>query len=69
MYRKCKGGIIMPVDTEKIKKAFDEFENDNFMDSKETLQQEIKKAVDNHLKDKVDLKTSPNDLEEDEPED
>jgi len=50
----------MPIDMEKIKKALDHFENDEFVDSKEVLQKEIKKAKNDFLKNKLDLK---NDVE------
>ena len=47
----------MPIDTEKIKKALDHFENDEFVASKEILQGEIRKAKNDFLKNKLDLKT------------
>ena len=46
----------MTVDNEQIKKALDHFENDEFVDAKEILQKEIKKAKNDHLKNKLDLK-------------
>lgn len=54
---------------EKIKKALDDFENDNFMDSKDTLRKEIRKKVNDYLKKEADLeKTVDNNPEEDEEE-
>lgn len=47
----------MPIDTEKIKKALDHFENDEFVASKEIIQGEIRKAKNDFLKNKLDLKT------------
>jgi hypothetical protein len=44
------------IDTEKIKKALDHFENDEFVDAKEILQQEIKKAKNEFVKNKLELK-------------
>lgn len=56
----------MPIDMEQIKKALDHFENDEFVDSKEVLQKEIKKAKNDFLKNKLELK---NDIEpQEEPE-
>ncbi len=60
----------MPVDNEQIKKALDHFENDEFVDAKEILQQEIRRAKNDHLKDKLDLSADieaqpENDAEED----
>ena len=46
----------MPIDIEKIKKALDHFENDEFVDSKEVLQKEIRKAKNDFLRNKLDLK-------------
>lgn len=46
----------MPVDTKEIKKALDSFENDEFVDAKETLAKEIKKAKNDFIKNKLDLK-------------
>ena len=50
----------MPIDKEKIKSAMDDFENDNFIDAKDTLKGEIKGAISDYFKDKLELK---NDLE------
>ena len=50
----------MTIDIEQIKKALDHFENDEFVDSKEVLQKEIRKAKNDFLKNKLDLK---NDVE------
>jgi len=44
------------MDQEKIKKALDHFENDEYVDAKEILSKEIKGGVEAHLKDKLGLK-------------
>lgn len=44
------------MDKEKVRKALDHFENDEFVDAKEILSKEIKTSVDSHVKDKCDLK-------------
>ena len=46
----------MAIDTKEIKKALDRFENDEFVDAKEILSQEIRKAKNDFLKGKLDLK-------------
>lgn len=56
----------MPTDNEKIKKAFDEFEDDNYVDAEETLKSQIKKAKNDYLKKELDLE---GDVEDIEPED
>ena len=48
------------MDREAIKKAIDNFENDEFTNAKEILQQEIKTAKNDFLKNKLGLR---NDLE------
>ena len=47
---------MSPIDTKEIKKALDSFENDEFVDAKEILSKEFKKAKNDFLKDKLDLK-------------
>lgn len=44
------------IDTENIKKAFTEFESDNFVDAEDTLRTEIRTALSDHLKTKLNLK-------------
>jgi len=44
------------MDQDKVKKALDHFENDEYVDAKEILTKEIKSNVDTHLKDKLGLK-------------
>lgn len=44
------------MDQDKVKKALDHFENDEYVDAKEILSKEIKDNVDAHLKDKLGLK-------------
>jgi hypothetical protein len=46
----------MGIDTEKIKDALDNFENDKFVDAKEILSTEINRAKNDFLKDKLELK-------------
>jgi hypothetical protein len=46
----------MPIDKEKVKKALDQFQDDDFVGAKETLQPEIKKAKEEFLQKKLDLK-------------
>ena len=50
----------MPIDNEKIKSALDDFENDDFISSKDTIKAEIKGAISDYFKDKLELQ---NDLE------
>ena len=54
------------MDKEQIKKAFDEFEDENYIDAEETLKSQLKQAKNDFLKDKLDLE---NDVEEIEAED
>ena len=44
------------MDNDKIKKALDHFEYDEFVDAKEILTKEIKSKRDEFVKDKVGLK-------------
>ena len=44
------------MDQDKVKKALDHFENDEYVDAKEILSTEIKGNVQAHLKDKLGLK-------------
>ena len=45
----------MPVDTEKIRDAFNKFEEEDFVSAKEILQQEIHKAKNDFIKTKLGL--------------
>ena len=45
------------MDKEQIKKALDHFENDEFSLAKDILTKEIQKKRDEHLKDKLELKS------------
>lgn len=47
------------MDKEKIVQAFDAFEKEKYSDSEDILRAEIKQAVNDHLKDKLGLKTDP----------
>ena len=48
------------MDQEKIKKALDHFENDEFVDAKEVLTKEIQNSRDAHVKAKTGLKNDNN---------
>ena len=50
----------MPVDNKEIKKALDNFEEDDFIKSKDIIKAQVKGAVSDYFKDKLELK---NDLE------
>lgn len=56
------------VNKEKIKKALDAFENDEFSSSSDTLRSEIKNSVNTFLKDKLKLKNDPLEVSKDEEE-
>jgi hypothetical protein len=53
------------MDKEKIKKALDDFEDDQYVDSKETLRDEIKKKVNDYLKKGLELEDDPLDVSDD----
>lgn len=57
------------VSKQQIKKALDDFEDDNFVDSKETLKQEIKRKVNDYLKGELGTKNDPVEMDNDEEED
>ena len=59
----------MTIDDEKIKDAIDKFENDEYVESKEIIQQEIRKAKDAYLKDKLGLKGNDGEQEQNTEED
>ena len=44
------------IDIDNIKKAFDEFEEENFVDSEETIRGEVHTALMDHIKTKLNLK-------------
>lgn len=48
------------MDKDKIKKALDHFENDEYVDAKEIIKKEIKSKRDTFIKDKVGLKNDIN---------
>ena len=56
-YINCKGENIM--DKDKIVDAFDKFVDERFADSEDTIRTEIKQAVNDHLKDKLELEKDP----------
>ncbi len=45
----------MPINNDKIKTALDDFENDDFLKAKDTIKAEIKDAISDYFKDKLDL--------------
>ena len=47
------------MEKEKIVQAFDAFEKEKYTDSEDIIRSEIKQAVNDHLKDKLDLKEDP----------
>ena len=56
------------VDKEKVKDALDSFENDEFTKAADTLKGEIKSSVNTFLKDKLELKNDPIEIEKDDEE-
>ena len=59
----------MPVDNEKIKKALDDFENDNFIDAKDEIKRQVHGAINDFFKEKLELERDlePNDTSADDP--
>jgi hypothetical protein len=57
------------MDKEKIVKAFDKFVGDRYAESEEILRKEIKTAINDHLKDKLDLQKDPIEIEPDDQDD
>jgi len=55
-------------DIEKVKQAFNDFEDDKFTNSSDTLKQEIRKDMNTFLKDKLGLKNDPLEVETEEEE-
>ena len=49
----------MGISKEKIVKAFDEFVDEKYADSEETLRGELRQAVNDFLKDKLELESDP----------
>jgi len=47
------------MDKDKIVQAFDKFVDDKYAESEEILRQEIKSAINDHLKDKLELEDDP----------
>ncbi len=56
----------MGIDKEKIKDAFNDFENDDFIKSREVLSKELNKGVNTFLKDKLKLKNNPLTIDDEE---
>ena len=56
------------VSKEKLRKALDDFEEEDFVSSKDTIRNEIKKKVNDYLKDKTEIKSDPVDVPEEEKE-
>lgn len=57
------------MDKEKIKKAIDHFQNDEYTDAKEIISKEIETKKNEYLKDKLGLKTDLNDTKTNKEED
>jgi len=47
------------MDKDKIVDAFEKFVDDKYAESEEILRQQIKSAVNDHLKDKLELENNP----------
>ena len=47
------------MDKEKIVQAFDAFEKEKYMDSEDIIRTEIRQSVNDHLKDRLELKNDP----------
>ena len=57
------------MDKEKIVKAFDKFVDDKYAESEEILRKEIKSAINDHLKNKLELQKDPIEIEPDDTDD
>ena len=59
----------MPVNTDNVKKAFDDFMEDNYSVAKDTIRQEIKTAKNDFIKNKLnisnDIESTSSDSEDD----
>ncbi len=55
------------MDKDKIVSAFDKFVDDRYAESEDDLRSEIRKAVNDHLKDKLSLEDNPVEGVEDNP--
>lgn len=53
------------VDKEKIKQAFNDFEEDNYTKSSDTLRGEVRSEINDFLKKKLELKNDPLDINKD----
>jgi len=53
------------MDKDKIVQAFDKFVDDKYAESEEILRKEIKSAINDHLKDKLELEDDPIPVETD----
>lgn len=58
----------MTINKEKIKKALDDFESEDYVSSKDTLKQEIRKKVNSYLQTELGTDSNPIDDVEDESE-
>lgn len=54
------------VDKVKVKKAFDDFENEKFSDASDAIRGEVRNSANTFLKDKLGLKNDPLDIKKDE---
>lgn len=57
------------MDKEQVKKAFDDFEDENYYDAEDTLKKQIKQAKNDHLKSKLGLENDVEDIETDDSDD
>lgn len=55
----------MPTNKENIKKALDNFEEENYVDSEEVLSKELKKAKNDYLKKELGVEEDPVEVEDD----
>jgi hypothetical protein len=46
----------MPIDSKEIKQALDDFEKDDFLSAKDRVKREVKGAISDFFKDKLELK-------------
>ena len=55
----------MPTDNKKIRKAIDDYEDENFVDAEETISKELKKAKNDFFKKKLNLEKDIEDIKDD----
>ncbi len=57
------------ISKEKIKQALDKFEEDDFVSSKDILARELKKKINDYLKDKTKVEKDPIEVKDDDNQD